>query len=265
MPGVPSEMKRMFHKEVLPRLPGGNQVIRRRRINCFGLGESATEELLGDLTARGRDPEVGITAHEATITLRIAAHGNSVDECDAKIAQTRAAILERLGEHVFGEEDVELQHVVVSQLVARGLTLSSAEIGTGGLLANWLTDVPGYERCYHGGTIVPSSPALAALLASDAPMIAEAGPISEATAGQMAIHCREQFGTDFALAITAFPPYNPEAQPNDAPTGYMALAGHNLLKVRRHVLIGDIAVLKSRAAKSALDLLRRYLNATQKV
>jgi nicotinamide-nucleotide amidase len=263
MPGVPSEMKRMFQKEVLPRLPGGSQVIRRLRINCFGLGESATEELLGELTARGRDPEVGITAHEATITLRIAAHGKSIEECEAKIAATRAAALERLGEHVFGEEDTELHHVVVAQLAARGLTLSSAEVGTGGLLAHSLTDVPGYEQTYHGGTIIPAAPELSALLGADAQSLAESGAISETVAGKMAQHCREQFGTDFALAITAFPPYNPEVQPNEAPTGYIALAGRDFVKVRRHVLIGDIAILKSRAAKSALDLLRRHLNAGQ--
>ena len=55
MPGVPSEMFKMFLEQVRPRLPGGAMLIRRAQINCFGLGESHTEELLGDLTARGRD------------------------------------------------------------------------------------------------------------------------------------------------------------------------------------------------------------------
>ena len=61
--------------------------------------------MLGDLTARGRDPEIGITVHEATITLRIVAHGKSADECRAKIEAAKAAIRERMGEQVFGEED----------------------------------------------------------------------------------------------------------------------------------------------------------------
>ncbi len=75
LPGVPSEMHRMFEEQVQPRLPASGVVIRRALVHCFGLGESHVEELLGEVTARGRDPEVGITAHEATITLRIDARG----------------------------------------------------------------------------------------------------------------------------------------------------------------------------------------------
>ena len=116
MPGVPSEMKVMFHDDVLPRIrpaEAAGIVIRHARVNCFGLGESAAEERLGDVTARGRDPEVGITVHEATITLRIVAHARAEIEALDKIASTRRIIYERMGEYAFGEEDEELEHVVV--------------------------------------------------------------------------------------------------------------------------------------------------------
>ena len=114
-------MKRMFQKEIAPRLPGGNQVIQRARLNCFGVGESKAEEMLGDLTARGRDPEIGITVHEATITLRIVTHGKSADECRTKIDAAKIAIRERMGEQVFGEEDETLEHVVVRMTNDLGL------------------------------------------------------------------------------------------------------------------------------------------------
>ena len=143
MPGVPSEMKPMFQREVLPRLPQSGRVIRRALINCFGLGESATEELLGELTARGRDPEVGITAHEATITLRIIAQGGTADECNRKIADTSNTIRRVLGHDVFGTEDDELEDVVTRLLDERGATLSTVEVGTGGMLAHYLTSCAG--------------------------------------------------------------------------------------------------------------------------
>ncbi|MFK7820567.1 MAG: competence/damage-inducible protein A, partial [Planctomycetaceae bacterium] len=93
LPGVPSEMKPMFTETVGPSLAGSGLVIRRARINCFGAGESGIEEMLGDLTARGREPEVGITASEATITMRITASGKTVTDCETQLSTTRDLIL----------------------------------------------------------------------------------------------------------------------------------------------------------------------------
>ncbi|MEX2286950.1 MAG: CinA family nicotinamide mononucleotide deamidase-related protein [Planctomycetaceae bacterium] len=259
MPGVPSEMKRMFLKEVLSRLPGGNRVIRYARIHCFGLGESAAEEMLGELTARGRDPEVGITVHEATITLRIVAAGETAEACAAKIEATRALIRERMGKYVFGEEDQELQHVVVSRLGERHATLSTAEAGTGGLMAHWLTEVPGFESCFSGGLIVPSDASKIDLLGVDRNLISRVGANSEEVAGAMALGCRERFGSDFALSVTECPRFEAEAPAGEAPFAFIALAGADLLKVRKHMLVGDPAIAKSRAVKAALDMLRRQL------
>ena len=64
----------MFHDEVVPRLRRlgyGGRFIVHRKINLFGKGESDIETQAMDLTARGRIPEVGITAHDATISFRI--------------------------------------------------------------------------------------------------------------------------------------------------------------------------------------------------
>ena len=60
LPGVPAEMKKMFLEQLLPRFPFGKTFIRRARVNCFGVGESDAEEKLGDLTTRGRNPEIGL-------------------------------------------------------------------------------------------------------------------------------------------------------------------------------------------------------------
>ena len=71
-------MKRMFDDQVSPGSldegwPRGRIV--HRKINLFGKGESEIEAEALDLTARGRVPEVGITASEATIAFRISAEG----------------------------------------------------------------------------------------------------------------------------------------------------------------------------------------------
>jgi len=259
MPGVPSEMHRMFHKEVLPRLPGSGHVIRRARINCFGVGESHAEEMLGDLTARGRNPDVGITVHEATITLRITAQGDTLEECETRIQTARTAVHERMGDCVFGEEDDELEHVVLRLLDERRLTLSSAESGTGGLLAQRLTALDDFGGCYAGGVVVPTQASLSTLLQVPPDLVASAGVLSEQVAAAMAKGCRERFRTDFALAVTECPVFNPERHTEKAPTTFLALAGDGLLETHEQTLLGDVTLVRSRAAKAMLDMLRKHL------
>jgi nicotinamide-nucleotide amidase len=251
MPGVPSEMKRMFREELLPRLSGDGRVIRRARINCFGIGESHAEELLGDLTERGREPEVGITVHEATITLRITANGRSAEECDEKIAETAHIARERLGEVVFGEEDEELEHVLVQMLADRKLTMATAESGTGGLLAHRLTEVDGFECVFLGGSV--------GLAAVHLDLPTGDRPINEKTAEAMAVGCRTRYGTDFALAVTECPHFDPDDTNATPPQAFIALAGPDLVRAVEHTLIGDPAIRKSRAAKAVMNLLRLHL------
>jgi len=253
MPGVPSEMKPMWQNHVLPRLLqagfGGGKVIRSRRLNIFGLGESQCEEMLGDLTARGRDPEVGITVHEATITLRIEAHGATTADCEAKIDASRQTARQLLGSYLFSEEDDELSDVILSQLQARNETLCVVEDATGGQALKWLATEAGSEAQLRGG-LVGSADRLAQSLglSANVPFI------------DLVEHWRQQTGSTYAIGIgpQIIPPQtNPAHEPIPTVTVVVTSAGSQLSTTLN--TLADVAIHRPRTAKSALNQLRLLL------
>lgn len=141
LPGVPSELKAMWFDHVAPaiqdQLPG-QRVLMNHAIHCFGLAESDVEEKLPGLIQRGRVPAVGITASKATITLRISAQGDSSEDCLQQIKPTASLIHEQLADFVFGENGTTLEETVIRLLGERNKTLSIVDMGSCGLIADWL-------------------------------------------------------------------------------------------------------------------------------
>ncbi len=126
LPGVPYEMKQMWADHVTAALAGNSrlQVMRHHVVHCFGAGESQVELMLDGMTARDHVPCVGITASQATISLRISARGETEEACEEQIRQTTDKIDQRLGQLVFGENGTELEDVVVERF--RELKLKAA-------------------------------------------------------------------------------------------------------------------------------------------
>lgn len=249
LPGVPAEMKTMWHESVVPelkRLGGGQQVIRHRRIKCFGAGESDVEQMLPDLIRRGRTPLVGITVHEATITLRVTALAATEAECYSQMEPTLAEIRQCLGKLVFGDEDDELEHAVMRLVEARGQTLSTAEYGLEGLLAHWLAATR--SDSYLSATIFGSQRAVERRLGLIAP-----GSHSAKIAEQLAVESCHDSGSDVALAA-----YLPAAveEPRHV---YFAVARGQAIRTHRVPYVGHPSILLPRAAKQALDFLRLSL------
>jgi nicotinamide-nucleotide amidase len=211
--------------------------------------------------ARGRNPEVGTRAELGVIGIRLTATAATPQLAQELLDGTENEIRGRLGDIVFGRDDDTLPAVVGELLTKRSETLSTAESCTGGLIGKYLTDTPGSSRYFLGGVVSYSNAAKQHLLGVEPGLLANHGAVSEPVARAMALGAHRAFGSDYALAVTGVA--GPTGGSTEKPVGlvYIAVAAPADVTVREFRFGTDPPrnVIRVRAARSALDLLRREL------
>jgi nicotinamide-nucleotide amidase len=154
VPGVPREMKAMLENTVLPwlRARTGAAVIRRRILRTIGMGESAIDDLLGDLM-HGANPTVGLAAHLGQVDVRIAARADDAGEADGLLDALEEQVRARLGNIVYSATPGEpFEAVVARALRDAGVHAVLLETNTGGNIAARLRDVgdkEGFDPVAH--------------------------------------------------------------------------------------------------------------------
>ncbi|MCX7942898.1 MAG: CinA family protein [Deltaproteobacteria bacterium] len=82
------------------------------------------------------------------------------------------------------------------------LTISTAESCTGGLLAKYLTDVPGSSVYFKMGIVAYSNESKIKLLKVKKSTLRKCGAVSEDTATEMVMGLKKLANTDIAVSIT---------------------------------------------------------------
>lgn len=261
MPGVPKEMKAMFTRDVLPHIAkeSGGAVILSRTLHTYGLGESAVGERLGELMKRDRNPSVGTTVSEGQVSLRVNCRCASIDEAKRQLEETCAACGAALGDLIYGSDGDDLPHVVGKLLLARPAganTVATAESCTGGLLAKMLTDVPGSSEYFHRGWVTYDPAAKEEVLGVGFSIIREHGLVSEPVAVAMSNGARTRADAKFGLAVTGVA--GPAGGTEKTPVGTVCIAvtWDGGFLARTFNLPGDREMIRDRAAKMALTMLR---------
>jgi PncC family amidohydrolase len=160
---------------------------------------------------------------------------------------------------VYAQGTTSMEEVVSEVLVERRWKIAAAESCTGGLLSKRLTDVPGSSRYMERAFVTYSNDAKQQLLGVSAEDLAAHGAVSEQVAGQMAQGARKKSKVDVGVGITgiAGPDGGSEAKP--VGTVFIAVSSPLGEVVRHHRFMGTRAIVRERAAQTALDMLRRHL------
>ncbi|MEO7296888.1 MAG: molybdopterin-binding protein [Candidatus Limnocylindria bacterium] len=165
MPGVPSEMRRMWAEQVRPRLAARFTLppLAVRAVKAFGIGESAMAERLGGLlTAPPDGVEAGIYARDDGVHARFSTRGDP-----SALEPLIQDSVRLLGDDAYGTDHDDLASVALRRLGQLGVgTLASWESDTEAALLAILAaaaDQEGAAR-FVGGVLdrgTPSGPPMA--------------------------------------------------------------------------------------------------------
>ncbi len=260
LPGVPGEMHAMMTQGVLPRLARvrGAGVIVGRTIRTVGIVELSIEAILRRLHIPPTI-QVGLYPHLRAVDVRLTATAPSATAARRAVVAVETPLRRALGPAVYGTDEETLEAVVGALLVKQRKTLAVAESCTGGLLSDRITDVAGSSRYLRGSLVAYHNDLKRHYLGVPTTMLARAGAVSGAVAKAMAQGMRTFAQADIGLSITGIA--GPTGGTKKKPVGlvYLGLATARGAKTLRCQFFGDRDAIKTQAAQTALDWLRRHL------
>jgi nicotinamide-nucleotide amidase len=258
MPGVPTEMKKMFEEQVTKRIRAlAPNDLFQVRLRTFGLPESVVGEKLAGVEDAFPGTIIGYRAHFPEIEVKVLARAATLavahELCDRATAEVRS----RLGGYVYGDAEDTFAGVVGKALRSRGWTLAIAESCTGGLVGHMLTREPGASEFLLLDAVTYANSAKSRILGVDEEVIRWHGAVSPEVACAMAQGARRVSGADLALSLTgiAGPSGGSDAKP--VGTVDIALARTDGSVEHKHVLFtGDRVRIQTMAAYAGLQMVR---------
>ncbi|GAB6066471.1 CinA family protein [Aquifex pyrophilus] len=152
-------------------------------LRTFGLEEKEVRERLKDIKHELRSSLEGVD-----VILRT--------------QEDRERALNLLKEFVYSEEDEPIEYVLGKVLREKGLTLSTAESCTAGLLSARIVNVPGSSAYFFGGFIVYSNEMKIRYLKVKEETLKKYGAVSYRTCYEMLEGLKRELNTDCGVAIT---------------------------------------------------------------
>ena len=266
LPGVPHEMMKMADRSIFSRFRGEpGHALAVECLHTFGAGESTVAEKLGALMRRDRNPIVGTTVSGGVVTVRIRSEAPTPVLARKALATTVKEVEAKLGSLVFGHGDETLSARVGQLARSKGQRIATAESCTGGLVARMVTDIAGASNWYVGGWITYSNEMKTRELGVSAELIDREGAVSEAVALAMAEGALQRSGSDWAVSLTGVA--GPDGGTPEKPVGTVWIGlcrrdgERRITKAERFQFAGTRDIIRDRAAKTALNLLRLELTA----
>ncbi len=260
LPGPPRECAAMLKHRVAPYLASlSDGAIVSRTLKLFGIGESSMESRLRDRMNAMQNPTLAPYAKEGECELRITAKADTEAAARAMLDPVEADLRKEFGDLIYGVDVNSLEEQVSRLLREKGLTLSAAESCTGGLVAKRMTDLAGASEVFRGGVVSYTNEVKRDVLGVPQELLDQYGAVSAPVAAAMAAGARRVTGSDLAVSVTGVAGPDPDDRGNPVGLVYLALTDGARTWVQENRAGGTRGRVRTMAAHTALDLVRRYL------
>ncbi len=264
LPGVPYEMKCMLSGHVVPAMNAlqGDAIMHSRvkTISTFGLTESLVGEKVAGVEAVFSGIQLGLRANFPQIQVKLYGREKEATLLDEKLARAGKWAVDRLGQNVISENGETMEAVVGKLLSKRAATIALAESCTGGLMANWLTNVAGSSDYFTFSGVTYSNQAKMDVLGVRPQTLDRYGAVHEKTAREMAEGVRRVAGATFGLSTSGIA--GPGGGTDNKPVGTVCIgfSGPEGSYGKQHYFtFGKRLMNKQIFSMAALDMLRKEL------
>ncbi len=260
LPGVPTEMKEMLHRGIIPYLKkrfSCNEIIDVAIFKVCGLSEAEIQKKIRKIL-KDKRLTIVLLSSLGEVSIQIVVKGKP-DSAKKILLEVGKEVRKELGNNVFGMNGDILEKVVGNLLTKRHLTLSIAESCTGGLLSNRITNVPGSSDYFLGGLISYSNDIKESILSVPRKILSNYGAVSSQTAEAMASGIAQVYKSDISLAITGIA--GPSGGSDNKPVGtvYIALWLGGYTYCKKFCFPGLREEIKWRATQKSLEIIRLFL------
>jgi nicotinamide-nucleotide amidase len=247
----------MFEEHIMPFLMTRFEMRQRHSIDIRigGMPESDVDDVLREFGfPDGMECIINVAKGEIIVKLR----GFELAVLEEYAEKVRA----RFEKNFIGYGDENVAKVLLRLLKEKGLTLSTAESCTGGLIGKELTDIPGSSSVFMGGIIAYSNDVKVRILRVPQNILEKHGAVSEECAKAMAVGACNILHTKCSLSVTGVA--GPDGGTEEKPVGTVCIAYciANNVVTKKYDFAGDREAIRVRTMKTALremgDMIKQY-------
>lgn len=262
LPGVPTEMKGLIEKQVIPRLK--NQfvlpVIIHQTLLTAGIGESIIAEKIKDWEAQlPSNTKLAYLPHYGMVRLRLTATGIDKSKLELEIEKQFATLKELVKEWMVIDEDMTIQQAIAKLLKEKKQTAGTAESCTGGYIAHLLSRDPGSSSNFKGSVVSYDNDVKTDVLGVPKEVLDDNGAVSKETVLEMAKGGLKQLKSDYIIVTSGI--MGPDGGTEKKPVGlvWIAVGNKDKIEAEEFNFRFDRTRNIEMTAMAALNKLRKFI------